>query len=76
MLSSFPLKGHSLGFHPQISKLESPALCSVINSTGRKLLLSNFHLDNNSVRFYPHADSLKVRTTLYSIIYSTTGKNS
>ena len=53
MLSSFPLKGHSLGFHPQISKLESPALYSVINSTGRKLLLSNFHLDNNSVRFYP-----------------------
>ena len=69
--TSFHLNGYTLGFYLQTQKLESP--CTADNKQyNRKVLLSSFHLNGRHFRI-SSTDS-KFRTTLYSIINSTTGK--
>ena len=46
LLNSFHLNGHTLGFHPQTSKLKS-------KQYHMKVLLNTFHLNGHTLGFYP-----------------------
>ena len=57
LLSSFHLNGRTLGFHPQIQKLEP--LVQHSKQYHRKVLLSSFHLNGHNLEFRPQTVTLE-----------------
>ena len=59
--------GHTLGFHPQTSKVRT-TLYSIINSiTDRKVLLSSFHLNGQTLGFHPQTQKMEPPCTASQI---------